>query len=240
VRAQQIEIEQVRNPQAAAAHFIFVSGADSPGSGADLYPAGRIFRRQFNHAMVGQDHMSPVADEQAAIDLDAGLAQGGNFLQQRHWIENDTVPNYAATAGPQNSAGNKLQNEFFAVDNDGVSGVMAAGIAGYDGEVFRKNIDNFAFALVAPLRTYDDRGLTLLQKQTPWYEMAAARPHSRVAHTLCPRRLLHNELQGKIGLMCTGNDNLPDCGWAIVGAVFGRQSSKPWIEARLKTDARRL
>ena len=62
-------------------------------------------------------------------------------------------------------------------------GVVAACIAGYDGEVFRKNIDNFAFALVAPLRTYDDRGLTLLQSKlrgTRW------RPPDRIpeSHTL--------------------------------------------------------
>ena len=73
----------------------------------------------------------------------------------------------AAAAGAQDTAGYQLQNEFFPVDDDGVSGIVAAGITGNDGEIFRKNVDDLAFTLVAPLRTYDDRSLTLLQKQTP-------------------------------------------------------------------------
>ena len=67
--------------------------------------------------------------------------------------------------GPQDAAGHQLQNEFFPVDDDGVPGIVAAGITGHDREIFRENVDDLAFAFVAPLRTDDDRSLTLLQSQ---------------------------------------------------------------------------
>jgi hypothetical protein len=46
-----------------------------------------------------------------------------------------------------------LQNEFLAVNRDGVAGVVAAGIARHQVVVFGQDINDLAFALVAPLRT---------------------------------------------------------------------------------------
>jgi hypothetical protein len=40
---------------------------------------------------------------------------------------------------------------------------VAASIAGHYRKIFREDIDNFAFALVAPLSADNDRGLTLIQ-----------------------------------------------------------------------------
>jgi hypothetical protein len=50
-----------------------------------------------------------------------------------------------------------LQNEFFSVDDDGVSGVMAAGVARHDGKSLGKYVDHLTLALVAPLRSNNDR-----------------------------------------------------------------------------------
>ena len=56
-------------------------------------------------------------------------------------------------SGPQDSARNQLQNELFFPDENRVAGVMAALITRHDVEAFGKQIDHFAFAFVAPLRT---------------------------------------------------------------------------------------
>jgi hypothetical protein len=45
-----------------------------------------------------------------------------------------------------------LQDELFSVDDDGVAGVMSAGVARDYGKTFREDVDNFSFAFVAPLR----------------------------------------------------------------------------------------
>jgi hypothetical protein len=49
-----------------------------------------------------------------------------------------------------------LQDELFSVDDDGVAGVMPAGVAGDYGKALREDVDNFSFAFVAPLRADDD------------------------------------------------------------------------------------
>ena len=118
-----------------------------------------------------------IADKQAAVHLHAGFAQRRNLLEQRDRVEDHAVANHASAAGAQDAARNKLKNEFFAVDDNGVTGVVAAGIAGNDREVFRENVDDLAFTLVAPLRTYDDRSLALLQSQLRGPKSRPPRPH---------------------------------------------------------------
>src|SRR5579862_2515018 len=115
--------------------------------------------------MVGEDDVSAVRNEEVAIDLDARFAQTADFLQKRERVEHDTVANNAAAAGAQHATRNKLQHKFLAIDNDGVAGIVASGIAGYDGKVLREHVDNFAFALIAPLGANDDRGLAFFHDQ---------------------------------------------------------------------------
>jgi hypothetical protein len=62
----------------------------------------------------------------------------------------------AARSGPQNAAGNQLENEFLFADKDGVAGVVPALVARHHVELLGQQVDNFAFALVAPLGAQDD------------------------------------------------------------------------------------
>ena len=95
---------------------------------------GRILRAQFHHAVVRQNHLRAIRDEEIAIHLHAGIAQRCHFLQKCHRIQHHAVADDAGALGPQNAAGHKLQNKFLPVDDDGVSGVMSAGVAGHDFE----------------------------------------------------------------------------------------------------------
>ena len=99
----------------------------------------------------------------AAFHRQSRLAQRGNFLQQGKGIEHDAVADDGLASGAQNAAGNQLQDEFLAVDGDGVPGVMASGVARHHGEMFGKDIDNLAFAFVSPLRAHDDGRLRSVQ-----------------------------------------------------------------------------
>jgi hypothetical protein len=56
-----------------------------------------------------------------------------------------------------------LQHEALAINDDGVSGIMPAGVSGHDGESFREHVDNLALALVSPLGADYDRSLAFLQ-----------------------------------------------------------------------------
>ncbi len=105
---------------------------------------GSIFGGEFDHAMVGQDHMRAIADEQAAIDLYAGLAQGRDFLEEGHGIEHNAVADHAAASDAQHAAGHQLQDEFLAIDDDGMAGIVSSGIARHDGDLFGEDVDDLA------------------------------------------------------------------------------------------------
>jgi hypothetical protein len=113
--------------------------------------------------MVRENDLRAIGDEEISIDGNSRLAQSPNFLQKSHGVEHHAIADDASAPGAQYSAGNQLQDEFLAVNDDGMAGVVAAGIARDDREVLRKNVDNLALALVAPLGTDDYRGLAFFQ-----------------------------------------------------------------------------
>ena len=94
-----------------------------------------------------------------AIDFHPGLAQCANFLQKGERIEHHAVADNAAAARAQHATGHQLQNKFLAVDDDGVAGIVAPGIAGDDGEVLRQDVDDLPLALIAPLGANNHGGL---------------------------------------------------------------------------------
>src|SRR5580704_4485757 len=167
VDLKEWKIQQIGYEQATPAHFVLISGADAAGSGPDLHSSRRIFGSQLDQAVVGKNHMRPVADEEVAVYFHPGIPQRPNFLEEGHGVKHDAIANDAAAAGAQDAAGHQLQNELLAFDNDRVSGVVAAGIARHHGEILREHVDDFAFALVAPLGADDDRSLTFFQMPTP-------------------------------------------------------------------------
>ena len=90
VSLEQREIKQISHPQAPAAHFVFVSRPDAARGCANLHPARGVFRSQFNHAVIGQDHMGAIAHKQTAIYLHAIFAQARTSLRKA--IGSSTTP----------------------------------------------------------------------------------------------------------------------------------------------------
>src|SRR5882762_2220999 len=101
--------------------------------------------------MVGKDDLRAIRDEQVAIHLHATLAQGSHFLEKRQGIEYHAVANDVHASRTKNSARHQLQDKFLSLDDDGVAGIVPAGVPGYDRESLGEYIDNFAFAFVTPL-----------------------------------------------------------------------------------------
>ena len=78
--------------------------------------------------------MRAAADEQIAVHFHAGIAESGNFFQKCNRIQYNTIADHTSAAFAQHAAGNQLQDESLAVDDDSMAGVMSAGIARHDGE----------------------------------------------------------------------------------------------------------
>ena len=87
---------------------------------------------------------------------DAGRFQRLDLAQQRRRIDHQAVADHGLLARAQNAARNQLQNELLLADEDRVAGVVAALIARHDVESLGEEIDDLAFALVAPLGAEDD------------------------------------------------------------------------------------
>ena len=159
VGLEQAGSQQVDDAQAAARHLVFVGGADAAAGGADLLAARRALGGQFDHAVIGQDDLGAIGDEELAVDIDAEVAQLGDFLEEGDGIEDHAVADDAFASRAEHAAGNELQYEFLPADDDGVSGVVAAGIARHGGEALAEHVDNLALALVAPLGAQHHRCL---------------------------------------------------------------------------------
>ena len=71
-------------------------------------------------------------------------------------VEDDSVADDGLAVGPQDAAGDELEDEFLAADDDGVSGVVAASVAGDDGKALGEHVDDLAFAFIAPLGAEND------------------------------------------------------------------------------------
>ena len=84
VRAQQRGVEQVDDAQAVAVDLVFVGRADAAAGGADGLAAGSGFGGELDHAVVGQDDLGAVGDEELAVDCEAGVAELLDFAEEGH------------------------------------------------------------------------------------------------------------------------------------------------------------
>src|SRR3979490_954863 len=107
--------------------------------------------------MVRKNDLRAVRDEKVAVHFHARSAQGSNFLEEGQRINHHAIADHAGALGPQNTAGHELQDKLFPVDDDGVSGIVAAGVASHHRKGLSEHVDNLALALIAPLRSDNDR-----------------------------------------------------------------------------------
>ena len=85
VLLQQLQVQQIGHAQAAAAHLVFVRRTDPARGGADLYPSRSIFRRQFDHAVVGKNHVRAVRNEEMAVDFARPPRAMRRLLSETPW-----------------------------------------------------------------------------------------------------------------------------------------------------------
>ena len=165
VRPQQLQVEQVGHPQAASSHLVFVSGP-MPREVVPIFTRPGAFSEASSiMRWYGRMTCARLLTKRLPSTFTPVSRRAADFLKEGNGIEHHTITDHAAAAGPQNAARHQLKYEFFSVDDDRVAGIVSAGIAGHDREIFGENVDDLAFTFVAPLRTYDDRSLTLLQCQ---------------------------------------------------------------------------
>ncbi len=155
VGSEERGVEEIDDAEAVTVDLVLVSRADAATGGADGLASGCGLGCELDHAVVGQDDLGAVGDEQLAIratgDGQACLAQFFDFAKEGCGVEDDTIADDSSAAGAQDAAGDELQHVFFAVNDDGVTGVVASSIAGDHIELLGEDVDDLTLAFVAPL-----------------------------------------------------------------------------------------
>ena len=122
--------------------------------------------------MVGEDQMRARCEVQPAAHVDAGAVEVIELDDQGGGIDHHTRADDGVLAGPQDAAGDQLQDEAVAIVDDGMTGVVAAGATRNVVKRSRHVIDDFAFAFIAPLSAHDYDGFH--SRQIPFRAVAAA------------------------------------------------------------------
>ena len=95
--------------------------------------------------------MRRLAHDEVVADLDAELAQSLDFLDEADGVHDHAVADDAEFVFAEDARRNEMQDVFLFADENGVPGVVAAGVADDDVRVFGEHVNDFAFAFVTPL-----------------------------------------------------------------------------------------
>jgi len=90
----------------------------------------------------------------------AQLAKARHLFEESERVKHYAIADDALASGAEHAAGDELEDEFLVPVNDGVPGVVPAGIARHGVEPFAQHIHNLALALVAPLGAQYHRRLS--------------------------------------------------------------------------------
>ena len=101
------------------------------------------------------------------VDVDARRLQRLDLREQRRRIDHQPVADDRLDSRAQNPDRDQLQDELLVADAHRVAGVVAALIARHDVEAFREQIDDLAFAFVAPLRAQHNQIVHRSELKTP-------------------------------------------------------------------------
>jgi len=146
-----LRVHQLTQADAAARHLVLVGGTDAAAGGADgLLAAGHLTGVIQGH-VVGEDQRAGFADGEPLTGRHPGLVQHLQLLQQRRRGEHHAVAYQAAHILAQDAGGDQVQHGLLAVDDQGVTGVVAPLEACHRVGLVGEQIHHLALSFIAPL-----------------------------------------------------------------------------------------
>jgi len=151
--AQPLGMTQVEHAHAAPRDLVFVRRPDAAPGRAD-----RLARRAraVHLLVIRQDEMRPLAHVESPLDVDSGLHEAVDLVEQRVGIEHDAVADRAAHAGMQDAARNLMEDKGPVAEVHRVAGVCAALVADHPVGPLGQHVHELALPFVSPLRPDDD------------------------------------------------------------------------------------
>ena len=152
--AENLRVEQVLHTQADAPGLVAVRRADATLGRAELVLPEVALGDAVELLVVRHDQVR-VARYPHQPGVDLLRLEHVELVEEHRGLDHDTVADHRRDPGVQDAAGDELELEHLAVDDDGVARVVPALIAdahrGFLGEV----VGEAAFAFVTPLHTDD-------------------------------------------------------------------------------------
>src|SRR5208337_3628282 len=143
------------NPNTSSAYLVFVAWANPPAGGANRAPALAFFAGQVERTVIGHDDMGVKADQQiVGRYAQARFLEAVHFLYQHAGIEHHSVSNHALLVLMKNSGGEQVEDMLLPVYYQRVPRIVSALEPDNEIRLLRKQIDNLAFSLIAPLSAH--------------------------------------------------------------------------------------
>jgi hypothetical protein len=154
---QRGKIGEIHQPDRAAADLVLVGRADAAPGGADRGDRIGRFPQGVEFTMQGQDQRDVFGDPQIfRADRDALPPQFRYFVEECLRVDHHAVADDRELRRPQHAGGQQRQLVGLAIDDQSVTGIVAALEAHDDVGLLRQPIDNLALPFVTPLGADDD------------------------------------------------------------------------------------
>ena len=174
LRAERRQIGQIGHADGAAADLVLVGRADAAAGRADLRARIGRFALLVELAVQRQDEAGILGNAQCFRRDRHALGRDALDLgDQRMRVDDDAIADHRQLAGPDDARGQKREFVGDAVDDERMSGIVAALEANHHIGLARQPVDDLAFAFVAPLGSDDNHvchGLNpdlFVARQTP-------------------------------------------------------------------------
>ena len=150
--AEQCLVQHVLHAQADASHLVLIARTDAALGGTDVLLAELLLKGAIQIDVVRHDDMR-VAANLEVLGGDAVGLEHIDLLKDNLGVDDAAVTDHRHVVGIHDAGGHLVQAVLLAVDDDGVTGVVAARVA-HDGiEVAGDQVANLTLALIAPLGT---------------------------------------------------------------------------------------
>ena len=113
--------EQIADANAPPPDLVLVGGSDASRRRANLALAAARLRQHVELAVVRQDDVRLLADEQPAVDADPGAPELVDLGKERLRIDDHAVADDARHAGMQDARRDQVQDELLPLDVHGVA-----------------------------------------------------------------------------------------------------------------------
>ena len=154
--AEDILVQHILHAQTDAGHLVLIARTDTAPRGANVVLSQQRLERTVKIHVVRHDDVCVTGDAQV-LGRYAILLKHIDLFENHLRVHDAAVSDNGLLICIHDAGGNLVQTVFLVTHHDGVASIVATGVAHNAIKIACDKVDDFAFALVAPL-TSDQHG----------------------------------------------------------------------------------